>query len=294
MLGVVPLLAYQAWAFGSPLETARSHALYFRGEGATRHAGEAAGVLGFDTFPSLRRGVWLLFSDWGLFSATPIVLVGLIGLVALARRGWRAESALIGAVWFVYLLVHSSFYAIFGDFAGGPRYLVPVLPFLALPLAAAARRWPGETAGLAIPSIALMVGLTLARPLYAAQSALVERLEDGQFPPSVASLVGVTRSSTAILFVVLVAAAWVAALASTPIRGVRREHVACAAVALAAWAALRLSLGPFLPADASLTIPEASTVLLLAAVGVAVVVAAHGILFGAWSLRPSGHAGGRR
>lgn len=294
LVGVVPLLAYQAWAFGSPFETARSHALYFRGENATQRAGEHAGVLGFDTLPSLRRGIWLLFSEWGLLTATPVVLIALIALVALARRGWRAEAVLIGALWFIYLLINSSYYSIFGDFAGGPRYLVPVLPLLALPLATAARRWPGETAGLAAASIACMVGLTVTRPLFAAEGSVLERLRERQFPPTAASLLSFTGSSAAILFLVGVGAAVLAALASVSPRGLRMEHVACAAVAFGAWAAVRTFALQLLPADARLTVPEALAVVLLAAIAVGSVVLAHSAVLGAWPLRPSPDGSARR
>jgi len=251
LAGLVPLLAYHWWAFGSPFESARSHALYFRGEDAIERAGETGGLFGLEAFPSLGRAVTLLFSEWGLLAATPIVFLALLGLLALARQGWRAEALLIGSLWLMYLLLSMSYYSIFGDFAGGPRYLVPVLPLLALPLAAATRRWPGEALGLTLASVAMMAGLTLARPLFATEGALLTRLRERQFPPTAASLIDVSSISAALLFPILVAVALVVAATMLPQRRLRREHVIAAALVLVAWLVVRESAVRLLDTGAS-------------------------------------------
>ena len=187
LAGLAPLLAYHWWAFGSPFESARSHALYFRGEGAIEHAGQTGGLFGLEAFPSLGRAVTLLFSEWGLLAATPSLLPCAAGTVRARASGLAAEALLIGSLWLAYLLLSMSYYSIFGDFAGGPRYLVPVLPLLALPLAAAAKRWPGEALGLTLASVAMMVGLTLARPLFATEGALLDAYPRAPVPPTAAS-----------------------------------------------------------------------------------------------------------
>lgn len=277
LTGLLPLLAYHAWAFGSPFESARSHALYFRGEGAIERAGETGGLFGLDAFPSLTRAVTLLFTEWGLLTATPMVFLALLGVVALARQGWRAEAVLIGSVWLVYLILHMSYYSIFGDFAGGPRYLVPVLPLLALPLAAAARRWPGEALGLTIASVALMAGLTLARPLFAGEGTLLTRIHDRQFPPTASSLIDVSSVSAALVFPFVLAIAGFAAIASLTHRRLRREHLIAALVALLAWVVVRESALSLL-GDGSPNNVQALAVVAIALVAVAGVVGARHVM----------------
>ena len=54
----------------------------------------------------------------------------------------REEAFLVGGVAAAVLLYNAAYYLPFGGGSPGPRFLVPVLPFLALPLAAMLLRWP--------------------------------------------------------------------------------------------------------------------------------------------------------
>ena len=47
----------------------------------------------------------------------------------------------------------------------GPRFLMPIVPYLALPLALAYRRFPVTTLALAVPSALFMLTATLTFPL---------------------------------------------------------------------------------------------------------------------------------
>ena len=50
---------------------------------------------------------------------------------------------MILAVAAVYFLYNAGYWLPFGGGTPGPRFLIPTLPFLALGLAVAWRRWPG-------------------------------------------------------------------------------------------------------------------------------------------------------
>ncbi|HIE39291.1 MAG TPA: hypothetical protein EYH30_05845 [Anaerolineales bacterium] len=78
----------------------------------------------------------------GLFFLSPVLLLAIPGLYRLARdRAWRPEGwvSLWAAVGF--LLFNGSSVMWQGGYAVGSRYLVPMLPFLVLPLALFAEGW---------------------------------------------------------------------------------------------------------------------------------------------------------
>ena len=163
--GVIPLLAFNAWAFASPLDLSYENAVIEPGE--TGHDVIGANEEGFFgvTFPSLRSAAELLASDKGLLVLTPLAVAGLGGLLALRRGEARREATLALAVCGAFLVYNSAYFLPFGGWVPGPRFLIPVLPFLALGIAAAVRAAPLTTAALAAPSIVAMVGATLAEPL---------------------------------------------------------------------------------------------------------------------------------
>ncbi len=104
---------YNAARFGSPLET-------------------GYGEVAWDT--PLALGVYgLLFSAGkGLFLYNPILLLGLGGLLVFYRKH-RAETILFLALFVVYLFFHAPFHYWSGGWNWGPRFLLPVAPFLILP-----------------------------------------------------------------------------------------------------------------------------------------------------------------
>jgi hypothetical protein len=91
--------------------------------------------------------------------------MGVVGTVLLHRRGRRAEAWTIAAVALVYLVYDSGYWLPFGGGTPGPRFLLPALPFLALPLVLAYRRHPLTTLALAVPSALFMLAATLTFPL---------------------------------------------------------------------------------------------------------------------------------
>jgi hypothetical protein len=165
VLGIAPLLAYDTWAFGAPWRTAYADAVLELGE--TGHDVIGANDEGFFglTRPELDRLVDVLFSDVGLFVLTPMTAVALAGLLPLVRRGHRREAFLVAGLTAAFLLYNASYYLPLGGHVPGPRFLVPLLPFLTLPLAAALARWPVVTLAAGAFSAFWMVAATLGGAL---------------------------------------------------------------------------------------------------------------------------------
>jgi hypothetical protein len=120
---------------------------------------------------------------------------------------------------------NSGYYLPFGGGFMGPRFLTTMLPFLAVPLGIAFKRWPAATIALAAVSVTTTVVATITHPLVGYETETVvwmRYLRDGFFQPTIASAFGLGRGWGAI---------WPFFLA------------AGGAIALAALATPRLNLG---------------------------------------------------
>ena len=73
----------------------------------------------------------LLSPGKGIFWYSPILLPSILGMVNMYTK-YRAEVLLLLAFWVSYLLFHAGFWIWWGGDCWGPRYLIPVLPFLTL------------------------------------------------------------------------------------------------------------------------------------------------------------------
>lgn len=120
------------------------------------------GTLGMFGMPKPYVGALLLVSPYrGLFFLAPVLIAGVAGLsVWLREKSWVAEARLCLAVFASFFLVNMSFNGYHGGFAAGPRYLVPGIPFLALPLVVAFVRWKRVAIVLLAISIAQQLLLT--------------------------------------------------------------------------------------------------------------------------------------
>jgi hypothetical protein len=165
LAGVAPLLIYNEWAFGSPLHM--SYAGAVSQPGATGHAVlglNSGGVFGI-TAPRLNDGLSLLFGGRGLLTLTPVLAIAIAGVVAIYRSGHRAEATTIAAVGFAYLLYDAGYWLPFGGGSPGPRFLIPMIPFLAVGIGPAWRRWPAPTLTLTVAGATMMTLATISHPL---------------------------------------------------------------------------------------------------------------------------------
>jgi len=196
-VGACPLFLYNWWAFGSPLHFPYEDALPVSGEGAANERG-LFGV----SWPSLDTAAHLLFGGRGLVVITPVVLCGIAALVPLYRRGRRQEAVLIGGLTLAFLLYNTGYDVPFGGDSPGPRFLIAILPFLAVPLAISYALWPWVTAALAVPSVVYAVGVTVTGPLQASgwdwvtTSTGATNAELARFLPLVAAAVVLAVIST--------------------------------------------------------------------------------------------------
>ena len=76
----------------------------------------------------------------GLLAYSPALILGLVGLTLLFKKDWRL-AATIGGLSVTALVFFSAFGFWRSDATWGPRFLVPVTPFLLLPAALNVRRW---------------------------------------------------------------------------------------------------------------------------------------------------------
>ena len=130
LAGAVPvagLLGYNYACFGGPLDTGYSHDYCWS-------AAQAAGYAGF-TYPHLSALMDLTFTSYrGLFFMSPFLLLCVPGTLLMWRAGFRLEAVLCTAVSILFILAISAYWGWNGGQVEGPRYLVPIIPFLALPL----------------------------------------------------------------------------------------------------------------------------------------------------------------
>jgi hypothetical protein len=223
LVGLVPLFAYDQWAFGSIARVS-----YLVGSEGTANAEQT------HLDPSLLVLLRNLVSSTGLVTLAPVLACAVAGAVLLFRRA-PAETCVVSAVVALMVLYASSFGPSFGGYSPGPRYVVPALPFAALPIAVAFRRFPVTTGVLALASVVMMAAITATHVLAAYDGRWFHRLADRQVVTTPASLVGVTGAFTVLVFFAACAAAVIFAAKSTsPIR-LRVRDALCASIAVAGW-----------------------------------------------------------
>jgi len=113
--------------------------------------------------PTLRTLLELvIFPYRGMFFSSPILLLSLPGAVFLFRdKTWRAEAVLCTSVSLFFIVFTASFYAWHGGSAAGPRYLLPVYPFIFFMAGFLVSRTPYLFAITGIASILINTAITL-------------------------------------------------------------------------------------------------------------------------------------
>jgi hypothetical protein len=120
------------------------------------------GALGMFARPNLYVAALLIASPFrGLFLLAPVLLFGIYGLIQWMReKRFIPETRLCCGIFTFFFLVNICFNGYHGGFAAGPRYLVPGIPFLALPMVAGFVRWPRFASLIGLISIGLQLLLT--------------------------------------------------------------------------------------------------------------------------------------
>jgi hypothetical protein len=239
VLGLVPLFAFGIWAFGSPFRLAYSGAAIDPGAGGAEQA-NVHGLFFTLTSPHPHFAVDVLFSQRGLITLTPVLAAAIAGIALLWRRGLRSEAALIAGLVVaevVWMAFRPTYELALGGWVPGPRFLIPLLPFLAFALAPVVRRIPVTAGVLSLISIGSMVVATSAEPALSNDDThhWIARIVDGNFVPTVLSPLGIGHGWLAILpFFALVAVAVVAAVAAFHPRAERRDLL-LAGASVVAW-----------------------------------------------------------
>jgi hypothetical protein len=155
-LGVIPmalLLSWYGWAaFHDPLARWTDWA---NPRVEVRVNGALFGL------PTLHRLWALTLSGYrGVLFTSPVLALAAVGWPAFRRAHPGAAYVCAGIVAAFGIMV-ASFHAWHGGWAPGPRYLIPCLPFAAVPLAYGIARFPRIGAVMTALSIAVMTAITL-------------------------------------------------------------------------------------------------------------------------------------
>lgn len=148
------ICVYNKICYGSPFALSNDFQNpVFKDEGPT--------FLGMFGMPQPDAAAAILFSPFrGLFYGSPVLLLGVYGLLNIRKQGWSAEFWLIVAMFTLFFTVNITFFGWHAGFSSGPRYLIPAIPFLALPMVFGFIRFPKTSAALASLSIAFNLLLT--------------------------------------------------------------------------------------------------------------------------------------
>jgi hypothetical protein len=237
VVGILPLLFYNHYAFHSWTHLAYSNI-----------PRQQQGFFGIGV-PSLKVLATLLLDSRGLLTLSPVLIMGMLGGIVLYNRGKRAEALTIGGVCLCYVGYNSGYYLPFGGGFMGPRFLTTMLPFLAVPLGIAFKRWPAATIALAAVSITTTVIATITHPLVGYETETVvwmRYLREGYFQPTIASAFGLGRGWGGIWpFFLAAGGAVVLAALATPRLRISNRSVLIALGVLAGWALFAV-LGPTL------------------------------------------------
>jgi hypothetical protein len=163
--GVSPLIAYGWWTFGTPLHLSYVGAVLI--PGITGHdvlGANSTGFFGVEV-PSVGRGLAILAANKGLLAVSPVLALAPSGIVLLWRESRRREAAAITAVVVLYVLYNAGYYSPLGGATPGPRFLVAILPFLAVAVAATTQRHRLTLALLATASTLVLLAADLTQPL---------------------------------------------------------------------------------------------------------------------------------
>ena len=225
IVGILPLLAYDWIAFGSPFRLS-----YTTNELPTPSQFHA---------PSLHVAAQLVLGFPGLVPLAPIVAAGVAGIVlAWRRRRFRPELAVAAALTVTSVGYNSAFYSPFGGYSPGPRYLITILPFLLFAVGPLVRALPLTSCALALVSVLVMTMIASTHTLAGYDARCLDRLRDGDVTSTAASLAGITGAIAIVPLFLAVAAGLVLGISTLPwLPAIRAQDVAAAGLVTGIWAA---------------------------------------------------------
>jgi len=131
--GLIPvaiMLIYNAICFGNPLSIGYAHleSQFFR-------ESMSQGIMGISWPRPMVLYYLTVHPAYGLFWQSPVLITTLAGAYFMFRtKQSRMEAVITTIAFFSYLLMNSGYYMWWGGWSFGPRHLIPMLPFLCLPL----------------------------------------------------------------------------------------------------------------------------------------------------------------
>jgi len=218
IVGVLPLFAYNQWAFGSPATNSYSNAVDVQGFSGHDTLGLNSGGFFGIGIPDPHAALELLLAPRGIITITPVVVAGLYGVWMMRKNGRRAEANVIIAIVALFFIYDTGYWLPFGGGTPGPRFLIPTLPFIALGFAEAWRRIPATTLVLSATGFVVMTAALVTYPLVGAGNLYQwqERALNNTFQHTILSALGLGDGWLTIipLLAIFAAAIWLGARAT--------------------------------------------------------------------------------
>ena len=212
---ILPLLLIpltNLWSFGSPFQIAYRFSSFFPG----MHGGVLPGI----RLPQVSAIPLLLISpSRGLFFWSPWLLLSLLGFFRL-RPIHRPLALTCASVALLQLFLIAGFSYPEGGWALGPRYLAPILPFLALLSSYGLKMLPRLGTGLIGLSI-LLIGLgTITNPMPPPMPSplthwFLPHLMEGKVSPNLGLLLGLSGSASLLPLLLFIAGCIASLLTAT-------------------------------------------------------------------------------
>jgi hypothetical protein len=270
LVGVLPLLAFNLWAFGSATTLAYTNAVIT--PGASGHdvlGANSRGFFGVEV-PRPHAAIELMLASKGLLVVSPVVVFAALGAVLAWRRPGRAEAVACAAICILFLVYNAGYYLPFGGWGPGPRFLVAAIPFSLVLVAHALARYPLPITAVGLCGVFAMALATGTAPIVSEDRGLgfwLGRLHAGDVEQTILTRFGVTDRWLAIApYALLIGVAVVLALIAARPYADGAAQLELTVTALAGWLLLATSTPELLSGE--WRTGALASVTLLVAVGV--------------------------